>query len=83
MWLNDYFINHNLFPDGYTVYRDDEGCSNYTASPGGGALIALCQSVAGFKRRLDLELINECVWIEITILDGFSFQSLPGSFTPM
>lgn len=35
-------------------------------------LITVRRSVTVFKRRFDLELTDECIWIEIPIPDGIS-----------
>jgi hypothetical protein len=71
MWPNDYFDNH-MFSNGCSVYLADWDHSNFITSTGGCAPIVHCQFVAGFQPRFDLELLNECVYIEIAILDGFS-----------
>jgi hypothetical protein len=41
-------------------------------SRGGDVLVAVHRSLPGCKHRYDLKLTNECVWIEIPILDGFN-----------
>jgi hypothetical protein len=61
-----------MFVDVYSVYRADMDCSSSATPRSGGSLIAAHHSVTGFKDRFDLELTNERVWFEISILDGFS-----------
>jgi hypothetical protein len=46
------------------VLRADRDYTTSSATRGGGALIAVSE-LHGVKRRFDLEIINECVWIEI------------------
>lgn len=67
-WLNDMCLDHNLFPDSYTVLRSDRMSANKTR--GGGVLTALSSKIRSFKRRCDLESYNECVWVEIPTLDN-------------
>jgi hypothetical protein len=62
--------DHNLFPDGYTVFRSDRICANKTR--GGGVLIALSPRVRSCKRRCDLESLEEFVWVEIPTYDGLN-----------
>ncbi|PNF43033.1 hypothetical protein B7P43_G08782 [Cryptotermes secundus] len=61
-------LDHNLFPDSYTVLRSDRMSANKTR--GGGVLTALSSKIRSFKRRCDLESYNECVWVEIPTLDN-------------
>jgi hypothetical protein len=35
-------------------------------------LIAVSESLKGVKRRYDLEMIKECVWVEIPVRDNYS-----------
>lgn len=35
---------------------------------GGGTLIAISDSVSGFIRKNDLELAEECVWVEAPLV---------------
>jgi hypothetical protein len=48
----------------FSVLRADRDYTNSSATRGGGALIAVSE-LHGVKRRFDLEIIKECVWIEI------------------
>jgi hypothetical protein len=75
--LNGLFYNQNLFPGTYFVYRADSVST--VKSRGGGALIAISDNVSGVVRRADLELVEECVWVEIPTVDGISLieQFLP------
>ena len=67
-WLNESFPSSNFFPETYTVYRSDRDCSDKLR--GGGVLIAISNTVFGVKRRPDLELFPESVWVEISLSDG-------------
>jgi hypothetical protein len=69
-WLNDLCYDHNLFPDCCTVFRFDRASVNKTH--GGGVLIALSSTVRSYKCRYDLEYCDECVWVEISTLDGLN-----------
>jgi hypothetical protein len=67
-WLNESHCSQIFFPEVYAVYRSDRDC--HTKSRGGGALIAISEVVFGVKSRSDLELFQECFWVEITLTDG-------------
>jgi hypothetical protein len=54
------------------VFRADRDYTKWSAARGGGKLIAACKLFRGVKRRLDLEIINECVWIEIPTKDNYN-----------
>jgi hypothetical protein len=69
-WLNDFCFNQNLFPETYLVYRADRVSA--AKSRGRGSLIAISNSVSGVVRRADLELVEECVWVEIPTTDGYN-----------
>jgi hypothetical protein len=69
-WLNDMCYDHNLFPDGYTVFRSDRVCTNKKNE--GGVFFALSPRVLSCKRRRDLESFDECVWVEIPTYDGLN-----------
>jgi hypothetical protein len=69
-WLNGMCYDHNLFPDGYTVFRSDRVCTNKTR--GGGLLTALFPRVRSCKRRCDLESFDEYIWAEIPAYDGLN-----------
>jgi hypothetical protein len=71
-----------MFVDVYSVYRDDMDCSSSTTPRNGGALIAANHFVTGSKDRFDLELKNERVWIEISILDNSSVRNGNHHFSP-
>jgi hypothetical protein len=62
--------NHNLFPDSYAILRSDMVSANKTR--GGGVLTALYRTIRYFKRRYDLELYEESVWVEIPTSDGLN-----------
>jgi exonuclease III len=67
-WLNDSYYTHNLFPNGYTVYRSDR--TSIHKACGGGVLIAFPASLGSCCRRFDPELCPECVWVEFPTVDG-------------
>jgi hypothetical protein len=79
-WLNDMCYDHNLFPDGHTVFHSDRVCTN--KSRGGGVLIALSPRVRSCKRRCDLESLEECVWVEIPTNDGLNLLIGNHYFSP-
>jgi hypothetical protein len=54
------------------VFRADRDYITSGATHGGGALIAVSKLFHGFKWRLDIEIINECVWIEIPTKDNYN-----------
>lgn len=60
----------------YSVYSAERDCCNSTTRRSGDALFAVHQSVAGFKRRFNLELTNECIWAESPIQGGFSLLTI-------
>jgi hypothetical protein len=59
------FLMTTLFP----VQTED---TDFSLTRGGGVLTAVHQSLSGCKRRYDLELTSECVWIEIPLPDGLN-----------
>jgi hypothetical protein len=69
-WLNDFCFNQNLLPETYLVYSADRVSA--AKSRGGCSLIAISNSVSGVVRRADLELVEECVWIEMSTTDGYN-----------
>jgi hypothetical protein len=69
-WLNDVCYNQNLFPGPYLVYRADR--VSVVKSCGGGTLIAISNNVSGVVHRADLELVEECMWVEIPTVDGIN-----------
>jgi hypothetical protein len=71
MWLNDLCYDHNLLPDGYTVFRSNRVST--TKTRGGGVLTALSSKIRTCKRRHDLEFYDECVWVDILTLDNLNF----------
>jgi hypothetical protein len=79
-WLNDQCYGHNLFPDSYTVFRPDRNSVKKTR--GGGVLIALSFGGRSFKRKNDLELCEECAWVEFPTLDGFNLLIGNHYFSP-
>jgi hypothetical protein len=70
IWLNDFCFNQNLFPETYLVYRADRVSA--TKSHGRGTLIATSNSSSGVVRRADLELVEECVCLNIPTTDGYN-----------
>ena len=71
MWLSDSFSSRSLFPDTYSDFQARRDLSDSDVSRGVGALVAVHHFVS-CKRRYDLELIAECVRIEIAAPDGFN-----------
>jgi hypothetical protein len=71
-----------LFPVVYFVFRADRVYTDFSLTHGGGVLTAVHQSPSGCKRRYDLELTSECVWIEIPLLDGFNLLVGNHNFSP-
>jgi hypothetical protein len=69
---DDSFCNRNLFPDNYFVSRADRDYTDSKLTRGGGVLTAVHSSFSSCKRRYDLELSYECVWLHIPILDAFN-----------
>jgi hypothetical protein len=72
-WLNDCRFSHNIFPVSCSVFHADRDYLNSSTTcggGGGGALIAVSKLFHSVKWRLDLEIINECVWIEIPTRDN-------------
>jgi hypothetical protein len=69
-WLSESFVDHSLFPESYTVYSADRVYDSIQS--GGGALIAISETVMGVKRQSDLEFCEQCVWVELPVSDGFS-----------
>jgi hypothetical protein len=65
-WLNDLFCNRNVFPDNYFVFHAERDYTDSKLTRGGGVLTAVNRSFSSCKRRYDLELTYECVWVEIT-----------------
>jgi hypothetical protein len=61
-----------LFPDNYFVFRAEYKSTHSNVTRGGGALTEAHRSFSSCKRTYDLELANECVWIEIPVPDGFN-----------
>jgi hypothetical protein len=58
------------------------GSTLTTTSRGGGASVAVCQSVAGFKCRFHFELTNKCVLTEILVIRGFNLLTGKHRFSP-
>ncbi|PNF15466.1 hypothetical protein B7P43_G17549 [Cryptotermes secundus] len=79
-WLNDLCYDHNLFPNQYTVYRSDRPYINKVR--GGGALTAITASLGSCRRRYDLELCSECVWVEVPSADGINMLIGNHYFSP-
>jgi hypothetical protein len=66
--VNDSVCNH-IFPNVYSVSRADRDYSKCTISCGDDILIAVHQSVPRFEHRFNLELKNNCIWMEISVLN--------------
>lgn len=62
-WLCPDISSNTLFPPHYQVFRHDRD-PLHDKQRGGGVLIALHDSIK-CKRRLDLELESECIWLEV------------------
>jgi hypothetical protein len=67
-------------PEMYTVYRSDRDCD--TKLRGWGDLIAVSEVVFGVKRRPEFECSEECVWLEITVIDDRNLLSGSRYFPP-
>jgi hypothetical protein len=61
-----------LFPDNYFVFWADRDFADSKLTEGAGVLTAVHRSFSCCKRKYDLELSYECVWLEIPIPDGFT-----------
>jgi endonuclease/exonuclease/phosphatase (EEP) superfamily protein YafD len=61
-----------VFPDNYFVFRAGRDYTDSKVTRGGGVLTAVHRSLSSCRRRYDLELTYECIWIEIPIPDGFN-----------
>jgi hypothetical protein len=69
-WLNDLCSDHNLLPGCYTGFRSDRASVNKTRV--GGILIVFSSRVHSHKHRYYLESCDDCVWVEISNLDGLN-----------
>lgn len=65
-WLNQEHFNNDYFPNTYNIYRSDRHDPHFQRLRGGGALIAVNKSLP-CVRRVDLEGVDECVFVEIKI----------------
>jgi hypothetical protein len=79
-WLKKSFSSQNIFPEIYTAYGSDRDC--HTKLGGGGASIAVSETVFGAKIKSDAEYFQECVWVEITLTDSRIFLICNHSFYP-
>jgi hypothetical protein len=77
--LNQLFSSQNICPKIYTVPHSDRDC--HTNSSGGGALPAVSEAVFGVTYRSHLQYFQECVWVEITVTDGYNLFT-DNHFTP-
>jgi hypothetical protein len=67
--------DQNLFPTGYTSYTLTRLSYVYTnKAHGGDVLITVTTSLGSCRRRYDSELCSECVWVEITTVDGIGVK---------
>jgi hypothetical protein len=73
-------FNHKLFPDSFTIFYSDRVSS--TKSRGGGVLIAISSRVNTFKCTYDLQLYEECIWVEISTQNGRSLLTGNHYFPP-
>jgi hypothetical protein len=67
-----FVFNHNLFSNACSSFRADRHYTDFNLTRGDGVLIAVHHSISGCIWKYDLEVTNECVWIEIPVNDGFS-----------
>jgi hypothetical protein len=65
-----------------TLFSVQTEYTDFSLTRGGGVLTAVHQSISGCKRRYDLELTSECVWIEIPLPDGFNLLVGNHYFSP-
>ena len=67
-WLKDSCQDHNLFPKFYSVFLSDRKSSSKTR--GGGVLVDVNSKFCGFKREYDIQFYEQCVWVELSTLNG-------------
>lgn len=65
-WLNHSHVDVDFFPNQYVVHRSDRQYVPGVIERGGGVLLAVRRSMSVIRRH-DLELTNECVWLEIRL----------------
>jgi hypothetical protein len=78
--LNDLYLDHNLFPNCYRVSLSDRKSAIKTR--GGGVLMAVNSRYRGFKQTFDLQIYEECVWVEVPAVDGESLLISNHYFPP-
>lgn len=76
-WLNRNFNSAEYFPREYDVFRADRDYDTLSVKYGGGVLIAL-RKVFQARRRRDLEVYAESVWVEVSTTD--QIKLLIGTF---
>lgn len=64
-WFNNNHLNPSFFPEGFQVERRDRD-TDITGLQRGGGVCAVIDSNIRYIRRLDLECLPECLWLEIT-----------------
>lgn len=62
----DYNLNEDYFPSNYTVFLSDRDLRQTRKTYGGGSCIGVHTNITCISRN-DLELIEECVWLELRI----------------
>jgi hypothetical protein len=71
-WLNNFYNDHDFFHNRYAVYRSDRLHTD-KACGDGCVLTSTFTSLGSFRRRYDLKLCSECVWVEIPTVHGINF----------
>jgi hypothetical protein len=79
-WLNVLCLDHNLFPNCYTVFGSDRKSAIKTR--GSGVLIVINSKFRSFKHKYDLQFYEECVWIELPHFDGENLLTANHYFPP-
>jgi hypothetical protein len=54
------------------VFRAERDYITSNKKREGGVLIEVSKSLYGVKRKYDLEMIKECVWVEILVRDNYN-----------
>jgi hypothetical protein len=67
-WLNEFYFDLNLFRNCYIIFRSDR--KSVIKTGGGGALMAVNSRYRDFKQRFDLQIYEQCVWVELPTTDG-------------
>lgn len=66
-WLSSEHNDCDFFPVALNIYRADQLYVPGVVECGGGILFGVSRVIQSYRRR-DLELLSECVWLEIVLL---------------